>query len=86
MSALQEFINQKNRWYTLIGEEEFEVATARGRQRVGDQINHDLSPENLSCDGELSRNAVASRYRVLAAAAKELVKIDRRVIIYGISK
>ena len=85
MSALQEFINQKNRWYTLIGEE-FEVATARGRQRVGDQINHDLSPENLSCDGELSRNAVATRYRALTAAAKELVKIDRRVIIYGISK
>ena len=86
MSALQEFINQKNRWYTLIGEEEFEVATARGRQRVGDQINHDLSPENLSCDGELSRNEVVARYRTLIDAAYEMVKIDRRVIIYGISK
>ena len=84
MSALQEFINQKNRWNAIFNGEQFEVATARGRQRVADQINNDLSPENLSCDGELSRNAVASRYRVLAGAAKELVKLDRRVIIHGI--
>ena len=82
MSALQEFINQKNRWYTLIGEEEFEVATARGRQRVGDQINHDLSPENLSCDGELSRSQVNARYRRLTSVAKQLVKLDPSVKIY----
>jgi hypothetical protein len=35
-----------------------------------------LSPENLSCDGELPRAEVNRRYRELTAAAKDLIRLD----------
>jgi hypothetical protein len=45
-------------------------------------IDSDLSPENLSCDGELPRAVVNRRYRELTAAAKDLVKMDPSVAQY----
>ena len=80
MSALQAFINQKNQWNAI-----FEIKTAAGRQRVASMIDSDLSPENLTCDGEMPRSQVQARYRALTAAAKELVKLDPSVKIYELS-
>ena len=76
MKALQAYIDQKNKWNALFKGEQFETKTAKGRQRVADMIDAALSPENLTCDGELPRAEVARRYRELTAAAKDLVKLD----------
>jgi hypothetical protein len=54
----------------------YEVATAQGRERVAKMIDAKLSPENLSCDGELPRSQVQARYRALTGAARELIKLD----------
>jgi hypothetical protein len=48
-------------------------------------IDSDLSPENLTCDGEMPRSQVQARYRALTAAAKELVKLDPSVKMYEFS-
>jgi hypothetical protein len=40
-----------------------------------DQIETKLSPENLTCDGELSRAKVAQRRKMLEGARSELEKI-----------
>jgi ATP-dependent protease HslVU (ClpYQ) peptidase subunit len=40
-----------------------------------DQIETRLSPENLTCDGELSRAKVAQRRKMLEGARSELEKI-----------
>lgn len=40
-----------------------------------DQIEAKLSPENLTCDGELSRAKVAQRRKMLEGARGELEKI-----------
>jgi hypothetical protein len=85
MSALQALINQKNQWNAIFNNEQYEIQTAKGRQRVADMIDADLSPENLTCDGELPRSQVQSRYRALTAAAKELVKLDHSVKFYEFS-
>lgn len=85
MSALQALINQKNQWNAIFKGEQFEIKTAAGRQRVASMIDSDLSPENLTCDGEMPRSQVQARYRVLTAAAKELVKLDSSVKIYELS-
>jgi hypothetical protein len=45
-------------------------------------IDCKLSPENLSCDGELSRTEVNRRYRALTAAAKDLLELDPTVKFY----
>jgi hypothetical protein len=51
-------------------------------QQIAENIDSDLSPENLTCDGELSRTAVQQRYRQLTAAARELKELDPAVKFY----
>ena len=58
------------------------LQNARDRQTIANMINSELSPENLSCDGELSRSQVNARYRRLTSVAKQLVKLDPSVKIY----
>lgn len=82
MKALQKFIEQKNHWNSFFNGEQYEIKTAAGRQRVADMIDSSLSPENLTCDGELPRSEVNRRYRELTAAAKDLVKLDPSVKFY----
>jgi len=41
-----------------------------------------LSPENLTCDGELPRAEVNRRYKELMTAAKQLKKLDPSVTFY----
>jgi hypothetical protein len=83
MKALQAYIDRQNKWNSMFGNHTpYEVATATGRKRVAEVIDCALSPENLSCDGELSRTEVNRRYRELTAAAKDLIKLDPTVAQY----
>jgi hypothetical protein len=82
MQALAKFIEQKNHWNSFFKGEQYEIATAKGRQRIADMIDAALSPENLTCDGELSRTEVNRRYKELMTAAKQLKKLDPAVKFY----
>ena len=78
MKALNALIKQENSWASIFNGKfvAYEVATATGRERVAKMIDCKLSPENLSCDGELPRAEVNRRYRALTAAAQDLVNLD----------
>ena len=82
MSALKKFIVQKNHWNSFFKGEQYEITTAAGRQRVADMIDGCLSPENLTCDGELSRTEVNRRYKELMTAARQLKQLDPAVKFY----
>ena len=82
MKALQAFIDQKNHWNSFFKGEQYEIKTAAGRQRVADMIDAALSPENLTCAGELSRTEVNRRFKELDTAAKQLRKLDPTVKFY----
>ena len=82
MKALAKFIEQKNHWNSFFQGEQYEIATAAGRQRVADMIDSCLSPENLTCDGELPRSEVNRRYKELMTAAKQLRSLDPAVKFY----
>ena len=82
MKALQAYIDQKNRWNSFFKGEQYEIATAAGRQRLADMIDSALSPENLTCDGELPRAEVNRRYKELMTAAKQLKQLDPSVKFY----
>jgi hypothetical protein len=82
MTALQAYINQKNKWNAIFKGEQFELETARGRERVAHSLDADLSPENLTCDGELSRAEVKRRWTALASAARDLKKLDPAVKMF----
>ena len=85
MKTLQAYIDQMNRWNALFKGEQYEVQTAKGRQRVADRISSDLSPENLTCDGELPRSQVQARHRELTTAARELMALDSNIKFYEFS-
>jgi hypothetical protein len=78
MKALNALIKQENSWASIFNGKfvAYEVDTTAGRERVAKMIDCKLSPENLSCDGELPRAEVARRYRALTSAAQDLVKLD----------
>ena len=77
MKALNTLIKQENSWASMFNNHTaYEVATVAGRRRVAEMIDAKLSPENLSCDGELPMTQVRARYRALTGAAQDLVRLD----------
>jgi hypothetical protein len=82
MSALNTYLDRKNSFAKLFGQKALSLQNATDRQRIADSIDADMSPENLTCDGELPRSQVNARYRALMAAAKELKKLDPSVKFY----
>jgi len=82
MKALQSYVIQQNAWGKIWGDKPLSLDTAADRKRIAQKIDSALSPENLTCDGELPRAEVNRRYRELTAAAKDLVKLDPSVAQY----
>jgi hypothetical protein len=82
MKALEKFIADKNHWNSFFKGEQYEIKTAQGRKRVAEMIDSSLSPENLTCDGELPRTEVNRRYKELTTAAKQLIQLDPSVAQY----
>jgi hypothetical protein len=82
VSALTAYVDQKNRWNAIFKGEQFEFQSTKGRQRIADALDADLSPENLSCDGELPRAEVQRRYKSLREAAVQLTALDPQVKMY----
>ena len=82
MSALQKYLDRKNAYGTLFGAKELTLKNASDRQKIADSIDCDLSPENLTCDGELPRSQVHARYKALTKAAFELKQLDPSVKFY----
>ena len=78
MKALNALIKQENAWASMFNGKfvAYEIDTAAGRRRVAEMIDAKLSPENLSCDGELPMTQVRARYRALTSAAQDLVNLD----------
>ena len=82
MKALTTYLNRKNAYATIFGAKALTLDSATDRQKIADSIDSDLSPEMLTCDGELPRRLVQARYKELIAAAKQLKKLDPSVTFY----
>ena len=73
MQALNEYVAQKNKWRAI-----FNTAPVKfplSQLHVNDLVNSldsELSPENLSCDGEISRAEANRKYKRLSRVAQEL--------------
>ncbi len=81
--AIEQYVDQKNQWAGLFGGQRLSLLNKQDRQRIADSLDADLSPENLTCDGELPRAEVQKRYNFLTRAAKELKSFDPSVEMYG---
>lgn len=82
MKALAQFVKQRNQFNSVFGIKALDLTVAADRQRIAEIVDSALSPENLTCDGELSQAQVRSRYRELTQVAKELQQLDPSVKFY----
>ena len=82
MQALNEYVAQKNKWNAIFGGTPLDLNNDMDRVQIAQSIDADLSPENLSCDGELAASQVRARYRTLTQCAEQLQKLDPTVKIY----
>ena len=56
MQALNKYVEDKNTWQILFsGAKLLTLDTASGRKAIAEQLDSDLSPENLHCVGEISQ-------------------------------
>lgn len=79
---LEAYVERKNAFNKLFGNKMLSLLNAHDRQYIADCLDADLSPENLTCDGELSGSQVLQRSRFLNRCARELLSIDPNVTFY----
>lgn len=82
MKALQAYIKRQNDWDALfnrVNARPLSLDTAEDRQRIARRIDAELSPENLTMDGELSSAEVNRAYNRLIRVAEQLKKLDPNV-------
>jgi len=81
ISTIEQYVKQKNQWNSIFGKSALSLLDAGDRQRIADMLSSDLSPENLTCDGEIRGQAVMQKARFLNRAAKELLSIDSNLVV-----
>lgn len=80
--AIEQYVEQQNRWIAVFGQKPLSLSNEQDRAKIAQRLDADLSPENLTCDGELRGAEVKKRYNFLTKAARELKAIDPSVEIY----
>ena len=81
-TTLAQYVQQRNAIRAMFRQPPLSLTNAADRQRIAEEIDSALSPENLTCDGELSRSAVDRKYRMLTRVARELQELDPAVKFY----
>jgi hypothetical protein len=86
MKELNAYVKQQNSWNAIFKSRQYDLSNSADRQALAQKIDSDLSPENLSCDGELPRSQVQAKYRMLTKVAGQLLALDPSVQIYEFSE
>ena len=70
MKILNHYIEQQNRWRAIFGDEAWQLP--KHALIVHGHLENDLSPENLTCDGELTAAQARTKREYLEQALREL--------------
>ena len=84
MKELSKYVQTKNSWDKMFNKSfrPLSLIFIEDRQLLARMLSNDLSPENLTCDGELPRAQVITRKRLLDKAAEQLLALDPSVKMY----
>jgi hypothetical protein len=82
MKELKAYVEQTNKWNAMFKGTQYSLSSATDRQKLANKIDADLSPENLTCDGELPAATVRARHKQLTTVAKQLMALDPTVSFY----
>lgn len=79
MRYLTQYLDQRFNFWRINIDKKPAITTANmtlaDANRIAESLVGDMSPENISCDGELSRSEVQARYRLYTNAAQELIAL-----------
>ena len=82
IATLEQYVENKNKWRAVFNQKPLSLLNGADRQAIADSIDSEMSPENLTCDGELPRSVVQLKMRNLTRCAEELLSIDPSVTFY----
>jgi hypothetical protein len=82
MNTVQHYVSRENRFRAAMNGAmgpQLSLDNLKDRLRVARLIDSELSPENLTADGELTPREVQERYDYLVAAARDLMALDKNI-------
>ena len=79
IANLEQYVERKNSWARIFNNKHLSLLNAKDRQSIANSIDADMSPENLTCDGELPASQVRARVMYLTSCAEQLLSIDPNV-------
>jgi len=82
IATLEKYVENKNKWRAIFNERPLSLFNKADRQLIANGIDSEMSPENLTCDGELPASVVRAKMRNLTRCAEELLSIDPTVSFY----
>ena len=82
ISTLESYIAQKNQWRSVFGHNPLNLM--RDAQKIADEINCDMSPENISCDGEISISKIRARRSHLDRVARQFLSVHPNIEIWEV--
>jgi hypothetical protein len=85
ISNLEQYVESRNAWAKIFGNKQLSLLNKADRQKIADALDADLSPENLTCDGEVRGQALQNKFNFLSRCAAELQSIDPSVTFYDYS-
>ena len=80
ISELTAFVDRQNAF--SFGGKLLSLQSAADRQTIAELIDSAMSPENLYCDGEISRTEAQRKFKSLTKAGIQLLKLDPSVKIW----
>jgi len=82
IATLEQYVERKNAWGKIFGQKPLSLLRAEDRQKIANSLDSDLSPENLTCDGEVRGAELRNKAAFLNRAARELQALDPFVTFY----
>ena len=84
MKELSKYVQTKNSWDKMFNKSfrPLSLIFIEDRQLLARMLSNDLSPENLSCDGELPMAEIIARSRFLKKVASQLKAMDPSLQIH----
>ena len=82
IATIEQYVEQKNKWRAIFNQAPLSLLNGKDRQTIANSIDSEMSPENLTCDGELPSSVVQLKMRNLTRCAEELLSIDPSVTFY----
>jgi hypothetical protein len=85
IANLEAYVESRNAWAKIFGNKQLSLLNKADRQAIANALDADLSPENLTCDGEVRGQALRNKQNFLFRCAEELISIDPTVTFYELS-